>query len=722
MSRIFITFTITIILFTSIFSSAAAQKTSTPLLPYKTGTPPVIDGILDDEVWKTAPSETGFITYYPDYGKNMSEKTIVWYAYDSENLYFAFRCYDSEPDKIKTSVSSRDKVRPDDWICLNLDTFNDQQSLYAFYVNPMGIQMDSRASGDMEDFSFDIVWYSDGKIDNEGYAIEIKIPFKSIRFSADEPVEMGIIFERNISRKTEVGTYPKFDPKKGANFFTQTRTLIYKDIHHYKLVEILPAFTYGKTSSAPAGKLVTEGDNSEFSLTGKYGITSHMVMDGTINPDFSQVEADAGQVDFNQRYALFYAEKRPFFLEGIENFIFGGSTDGDPLGAIVHTRTINNPEIGFKLTGKIGKENSIASIYARDKLFNPDEEGEYANFGILRYKRALNDDSFIGGFFTDRELEKSSNKVFGADGQIRITGSSKIGFHGFWSQSKDDEESTNNKGHALGINYYYNTRDWLVNLRMHELSKNFNTESGYVTRTGVTRIRAGFSRMIHTNKKILKRFDPLLNFQYIKDKFSGEWEKSNAFYLTFILPRTSSIRIGYNFSDEIYLTKKFKTNSSSISGGSYLTKQFYLNLSYSYDYKIRYIENPYQGKGNTASAVFIYQPSDNISSQLTYIYTDFYRDIDNRKEYDYSIIRFRNTYQMNKYLFFRAILEHNSFYKELTTDFLISFTYIPGTVIHIGYGSLYQKVKWETDKYVDSSKFLETKRGFFFKTSYLWRM
>ena len=102
----------------------------------------------------------------------MSEDTKVWYAYDRENLYFAFKCYDSEPDKIKTSVAARDKIRPDDWICINLDTFNDQQAIYALYVNPAGIQMDSRATMTDEDLSIDVVWYSAGRVDNDGYSID----------------------------------------------------------------------------------------------------------------------------------------------------------------------------------------------------------------------------------------------------------------------------------------------------------------------------------------------------------------------------------------------------------------------------------------------------------------------------------------------------------------------------------------------------------------------
>lgn len=185
---------------------AAAKEHLPPLIPYKTDTPPVIDGILNDPVWQKAPHETGFKTYYPDYGIEMVENTVVYYAYDMENLYFAYRCFDSQPDKIKASVTNRDNIYSDDWICVNLDSFNDQQSLYVFYCNPMGIQGDSRFEGGQEDYSVDVVWYSEGRIDDMGYSIELKIPLKSIRFSHKEVVEMGVIFERKISRLSEAGT------------------------------------------------------------------------------------------------------------------------------------------------------------------------------------------------------------------------------------------------------------------------------------------------------------------------------------------------------------------------------------------------------------------------------------------------------------------------------------------------------------------------------------
>ena len=701
--------------------SASAQEKLEPLIPFKTDIPPVIDGKLDDSVWEKAPHETGFKTYHPDYGIDMVENSIVYYAYDLENLYFAFRCFDSQPDKVKASVTRRDNIHADDWICINLDSFNDHQSLYALYVNPLGIQGDSRFEGGAEDFSVDIVWYSNGKIDDKGYTIELKIPLKSIRFTHKDPVEMGVIFERKISRLSEAGTYPPLDPVQGPNFLTQTRTIIFHDIKHYTLFEVLPAFTYSQSSLIDEGDLASAGSDSDISLTVKYGISSNLVFDGTYNPDFSQVEADAGQVDFNLRYALFFPETRPFFLEGLEKFNFGGYDSGDPLREVVHTRTIVNPLVGLKLNGRIGQKNTIASIYALDDL--PDTEADnYAHIGIFRYKRALTKDSFLGAFYTGRERETGYNRVLGVDGQIRINKSSLFGYHLFGSQTKVDDTSARDDGHAVGLDYSYLTRNWIIRLGLQDIGEDFWTETGYVTRTGLTRFRSGFMRMFYPKSKVVQRIDPMFHSTQIRDRFSGLYETFNSLDLRLLFPRDSMILVGGRYATEVFLGEKFNTSKFRLIGLSQFTKELYFRFTYYYGKKIRYVADPYQGSGNDASAAVVYQPMEKLQLSLSLTYTDFYRDSDSIKEFDYTITRSRATYQVNKYLFFRGIVEYNSFRKTLLTDFLASFTYIPGTVLHVGYGSFYEKIQWTGGDYISSDRFLETKRGFFFKTSFLWRL
>jgi hypothetical protein len=716
----------TILLFSAVIVFAAALFSNNPLQPLRADSPPVIDGALDDPVWKIAPSVTGFKTFHPDYEIDMAEKTIVYMAYDKENLYFAFKCFDSQPDKIKASIARRDTIRPDDWVCINLDSFNDQQSLYAFYINPLGIQTDSRYSGGQEDFSQDFVFYSAGRIDEEGYVVEVQLPFKSLRFSNKKTVEMGVIFERRINRESTHGTYPALSPEKGMFFLTQMQPMVLEDIQHYTLFELLPAITLNQRQYAEEGGLNITDRFSDLSLTTKYGITSKLILDATYNPDFSQVESDAGQVDVNLRYDLYFPEKRPFFLEGMENFNIGGSSSFDTLRAMVYTRKIIDPLAGAKLTGKIGSNNTIAAIFSLDESLrysgDVDTTGKYALFSILRYKRALSEDSYVGAFFTSRDLKNHFNRVIGPDGQIRLNPSSILGFHLFCSQTQITGESEKFDGHALGVDYLYQTRNLDINLGVQDISRHFNTETGYITRTGLTRIGGFITPKLYPNSKTIQRIDPSFFSAQTKDRFSNIWETQNTFMLNFFLPRSTKLALSADYSTEVYLDEKFNTSGWSIAGTSQLTKQFYLKLNFRNGKAIYYSEDPFQGRGTQAGGEIIFQPSEKISLSLNLAYADFFRNADSVKAYDYTILRTRLTYQMNKYLTFRGVVEYNDYNKTLLTDFLVSFLYIPGTVIHLGYGSLYEKTQWIEGEYRTSDRFMQMERGLFFKVSYLWRL
>jgi len=701
---------------------ARAQDTLEPL---RIDVPLQIDGRLDEPVWQESPYVTGFKTFNPDYGKDMAQKTKVFMAYDRENLYFAFRCFDSEPEKIKASISQRDNIRPDDWVCINLDSFNDHQSLYAFYINPMGIQGDTRFAAGREDASIDLVWFSAGRIDEKGYTIEVKIPLKSIRFANKNPVEMGVIFERRISRTAVQGTYPALNPREAMAFLTQMKPLIYYDLKYHTIFELLPAVTYSHKKENVEGKLVTDKTSKDFSLTAKYGITSNLIFDGTYNPDFSQVEADAGQVDVNLRYDLFFPEKRPFFHEGSENFRIAatGASELDPLQSVVHTRTIVDPIVGLKLTGKIGDKNTMASLYAIDQLpgTGPGEEQGNAHFPIFRYKRTLYKDSYIGGIYAGRELKDRFNRVFGFDGQLRLNKSSMLEYHTLLSHTGNDNWLSVEKGHALGLRYSFDTRNVDFGFTLKEISPDFQVDMGYITRTGIFGVTGILRPKFYPKSKFIRRIDVELFSGQTRDKLSNLWETYNHIDFFHYLGGSMVFAVRYSYSTEIFLGQRFKTGGFQVYAGGQVTKQLYFNVLYGNVNAVYYSTDPYQGESNHLSANLVYQPSSKLKSEFSFIYNDFFRTSDSARVYDYPLGRGKFTYQLNKYLFFRGILEYNDYRKRLLTDFLASFTYIPGTVIHIGYGSVYDQIRWENGAYIDSSRFLETKRGFFFKASYLWR-
>jgi hypothetical protein len=695
----------------------------------KAAAPPVIDGVLDDAAWADCLKFDGFKTFKPDYGKDASQKTEAYIAYDAENFYFAFRCYDSEPSRIKAAVSKRDNIFQDDIIFIILDPFNDKQSGYSFIINPLGIQGDGmvNVSGNL-DASFDAVWYSKGCIDDQGWTVEARIPLQSIRFPARDVLTMRIMFVRFFTRTSEQASFPALDPNYGS-VLGQAQPFQVSGLKYKRVVELLPAFTFGRTqeaSEASEGKLVREKDYDigDFSLTGKLGITSDLTLDATYNPDFSQVEADAGQVDFNLRYALYYEEKRPFFLEGNDLWQFGGTVEEGPLQALVYTRTIVDPTFGFKLTGKVTPRDTIATIYAQDNL--PDDAVDvHPDIMIARYKHSLKDDAYLGALYTGRESGAGYNRVGGFDGRFRLSQSQVASFHLFGSLTKAPGAESADADHALGLDYNFSNRRWVVDLGYQDISENFQVDTGFLYRTGLRRISAFAMYSLYPKSKFFQKIEPFYWSYHLYDTIYHMWETVDLFTLRFRLPRNTMFRIDTLLGNEIYAGQRFNLGGFGLQAESQLAKQLYVQIfarrtgSTFYD-----PADPYQGYGTRAAATIRYQPMDQLDFSLSASYVDFYRKADKVKIYDYLILRSRNTFQVNKYLFVRGIVEYNDFYKRMTLDGLVSFTYIPGTVVHLGYGSALEKQEWDEGLpgFAPSSRFHEMKRGFFFKVSYLWRI
>jgi hypothetical protein len=689
----------------------------------KTPVAPVIDGKLDEQLWKDAPVFTNFKTFIPDFGKVEPQQTKAWLAYDEETLYFAFDCQDPEPEKIKANIAPRDASIQDDWICLNLDSRYDQQAFYAFYVNPLGIQRDTRFAAGKEDASIDMVWYSAGTRNDHGYCIEVAIPLKSLRFSTGDPVSMGLLLERYISRTgTHVG-YPELDPKMGYNFFPQLMRVDYYGVKRYTLFEAIPAATYTHKDIREGDRLVKDIRKPDLSLTLKYGITSDLILDATVNPDFSQVESDAGQVDVNLRYQLFYTEKRPFFLEGQEKFNIGATQSSavDPMYYLVHTRTIVNPIAGTKFTGNIGKKNSLALLYGADEL-QRDSSGaarQFAHFPIVRYKYNLKDDGYLGALYTGREANGSSNRVAGTDAQIRVNKSTLLEYNLFGSQSIQSGNRKNS--HAEGLYYHSETRDLNYGFSLKNIGKDFDVATGYINRTGVSQGTALIKPVFYTESPLFRRFDFEVFSSATYDHIFTMWETSNHASILAFVGGTSYLKMNYTLSNEVFLGTRFNTSGFSASFQGRYKTWFSGGLTYRRSHAIYYTSDPYDGTSNRFSAQMTVQPWPKMEAALSFIFNDFTRKSDELLIYRYPIERLKITYQFNKYLFIRGILEYNGYRKTLLSDFLLSFTYVPGTVAYLGYGSLYEQNE-ETMPFLSRDVLpLEMQRGFFLKVSYLFR-
>ncbi len=406
---------------------------------------PVIDGKLDDEIWKQAAVFKDFYQTNPGDNTAPSKPTEAMIGYDARTLYLAFHCYD-EPDKVRATVAKRDEIFNEDNVRIYLDTFNDQRRAYLLGWNPLGIQADAIMNeGQGQDYSFDIVMESKGTITSDGWILEVAIPFKSLRYEAGKGKLWGLHIWRNIDRfNDEIDSWMP-NSRDISSLLSQSGHITgLENISTERTLEIIPSVTLSETGRrvsalTPAllaadptrldpGRILNQPIQFEVGVTAKYSITPTVTLDLAVNPDFAQVEADATVVTANQRFPIFFEEKRPFFLEGIEIF-------RTPIQA-VHTRSIVDPDVAVKLSGKRGK-NTFGLLLASDNApgnFSEEERQDAlslpviakfidknAYIGILRLKRDIGKQSYIGLLATSYNFIEKHNQLGGIDGRFQIS-------------------------------------------------------------------------------------------------------------------------------------------------------------------------------------------------------------------------------------------------------------------------------------------------------------
>ncbi|MDX6531253.1 MAG: hypothetical protein QOH41_3543 [Blastocatellia bacterium] len=473
---------------------------------------PVIDGKLDDEIWKQAAVLKDFHQVQPGDNIAPSKPTEVLLGYDSRFLYIAFHCYD-EPDKVRANIAKRDNIFDDDYVGILFDTFNDHRKAYEFDFNPLGVQADGVwTDGQNEDFNPDIVMESKGMVTSDGWTVEVAIPFKSLRYVAGKDKLWGAHFWRRIKRfNNELDTWMPLNRDISSWLAQEGRLSGLEGISTERTLELIPSLTLSETGKRQGtlsgvqlasgmldpGRLVNEPVKFDPGLTGKYTITPNVTLDFAINPDFAQVESDQLVVTANQRFPIFFAEKRPFFLEGIDIF--------QTQIAAVHTRTIIDPDFAVKLTGKVDR-NTFGLLLASDNgpgNFSPEERltanprfvGKNASIGILRLKRDIGKkDSFIGLLATYNRFVDRYNELGGFDTRLRVDKQTTFTAQALVTRTRrpffyPDEGNTFDRKE----NGFIYAMDW------NKSGRHFGYDLSAVGRTLYYRADVGFNRRANTN-------------------------------------------------------------------------------------------------------------------------------------------------------------------------------------------------------------------------------
>ncbi len=696
-----------------VFTSYGFSVSEEPILIPMFSKAPKIDGILDNPMWEEdAYKFEQFFQLSPKEGAPPTKKTIMYMGYDKKNLYMAIKCYDSEPDKIRASITNRDQCIEDDWIAVFLDTFNEKRRALSFLSNPLGVQMDcirmEEGGNDNMDFSWDVAFSSAGKIDEDGYTVELAIPFKSLRFPDDEKKVWSVVLGRSIARSGEIVTWPTFTRDIPGLLAQGGEIMLTEAVERGKNFELMPVAT----------SLKTKGETLNFDpgINFKWGITSNSTMDLTVNPDFSHIEADAPQIDVNQRFALFYEEKRPFFLEGMEIFRF-------PQINMVYTRRINDPIAGGKLTGKIGRFTygvlTALDTSPTESLWDVSNGGgaksDNALFNIFRIKADVLKESYIGFVLTDRQIAGSYNRVAGIDGQLKFNNKFFFNFQALASKTKLSDEETDIVPALYGEFFYY-SKYWGGGIFGQAMHPEFEASSGYVNRVDYKSYGAFTFASIYPEKKYLSQIQLNLNtgrrFFFSKNLLQDEWLKGD---LNFRFNEFSQLRLEFQTDMERFAGVNFNKNSFEIQGQFMFLKWLTSVIVFETGGSIYYDpDDPFLGHNNTYALILGLKPSKRLRLDLQYIKQTFLEERGGDILYDYNVLRTRTTYQLSKTLSVRGIVDYNHFDEQIYGSFLFSWILRPGTVFFLGVDNNLLKNEF--------GNFGQTDYSVFVKFSYWWRI
>jgi len=695
------------VVFVLVAASTAAQTPSREALRARRATvPPKIDGLLDDELWSTDPLALDrWMSYNPLRGEPEQQRTSVWIGYDSEAIYFAFKCYDTEPEKIRSTISRRDNVWNDDWVGVSLDSSRAGQIAYHMFVNPSGIQMDALQSTN-EDTAPDWLWQSAGKVDADGYVVEIRLPLQSIRFRGGDDVRMGMLFFRKNSRLGVSWSWPEMKP--GEWVFEAHAPVAFGELKQPLLLEVIPSATYSHNEVRTQGEWQSPLSKGDLGASLKYGITSTVTLDATVNPDFSQVESDAFEVEVNQRYPVFFSEKRPFFMEGLGLFNLAGTGGDSTMRTAVHTRRIIDPSAGLKLTGTSGRY-TFATLLAPDESV-PDGRKMYA---IGRGARNFGDGQYVGVLVTDTEFKQDYNRVIAAD--IALKHGERVRWNANMiltdSATPAGESSTGVGGQAT---YSYDTRRLTVSGQIEHYSSDFRMDTAFVNRVGVTRGWQYQGLSFYPSDKRyswLKRINPFLWVTAADDEIQGGSELWVLPAVRFNFTRQGYLRLDLMRGHETFAHERFKVGRVMADGGAQITKWLNFGGNVNSGPAVYYdVVDPLQGNRRSLNARVGLQPNSKLNNSLSYTFVHFERSDTGAKVYDVYVINLRNTYQFTPQFMARAIVQYDSSRRRVLGDFLASYELVPGTVVHAGYGSLWERL--------DFDPYRPTARAFFFKASY----
>jgi hypothetical protein len=738
-----------------------------------------VDGFLNEAVWDQATVFEGFWEFLPVDGRRAQDSTEVRVWYSPTAIHFGIRAWESHTSEIRATLADRDKIEGDDYVQIVLDTYNDRRQAFVIGVNPLGQQSDGILSDNTGggghgstrpydiDESPDFVYESKGRLTEFGYEVEIRLPFKSIRYQSAFEQDWGFNIIRRVQHSgyTSTWTPSKLD---NASFMAQNGLLIgLTDLRRGLVLDLNPEVTGAASRAMGPTSSFEEDLHDPIGLNVRWGMSNNLTLNGTINPDFSQVEADIAQIEFDPRRQVFFPERRPFFLDGIE--MFASPTN------LIYTRRVANPLSAAKITGKSGNTNvAVLSAVDNKALHLSDLDARY--FNAVRLRRDLSGQNTLGMVYTDKMDGNHWNRVAAVDGRMTFSDIYSVTWQ--TGMSFTDDDGATESAPMWKVNALASGRKWGGSFSSTGFHTDFNSETGFIQRTGIVHMNLRPTRRWFGDEgDLLESYslgitlDGTWDYDRFTDgtgpndrklhfnsnySFRGGWSGlTSVFYESFMMP--TGLYDNYFIETEVngqLTAQPYVGVDRLINLGlwSRLATPRFNQFSASLFVVAGLDDNFYEWA--RADIYFYtltlnYHPTDQLRVNLLYNHQHYVRHSDKSTVALRRVPRLKMEYQLTPSLFVRLVGQYNSMFVDelrddsrtnlpiliqnsetgefnrtssrrtnnLTVDWLLSYRPTPGTVLFLGYGN--------SSREPDTYRFRDLQRlqdGLFFKLSYLFRV
>ncbi len=700
-----------------------------------------LSGKLDDLLWEQAEPLELLYEISPGDNTPAPQQTTVKILYDEDNIYFGFRCYDTDPDKIRANLSERDQIFQDDFVLVCVDTYGDHQKAYELAVNPFGVQGDLLMTINDEDSNFDVIWESAAAIDDQGWTAEIKVPFKSIRFPRKETQSWALNIVRNIPRSSRIQVSWTPVDRNIPSFLAQSGLVNgLQGITSSGTVELLP-YAIAQNSAdivdyANAGSGLEKAQYSgRIGLGFSYIPGSNFSLDGVINPDFSQIESDASQISVNTTFALFYPEKRPFFLKGNELL----------QTPMYYSRSINDPLAAGRIIGKNGSLSYIyLTAYDRNTVFVvpgieesstvPSSRESFANIARLRWD--LGGESYIGGMMLARNVSDAYNYVYGFDWNYKFWDNWSFNGEAFFSNTKElndpglftsdrdfgsgkhtagfDGEKYSGSGAHLVLSR--NGRNYGFFVLINDFSPTYQTYNGLFTLINYRQYMMNHSYTFYPKHSFIDRgtlsasaysrydYDWVKREQVVQPQLSLTTKGQINFNLSYLAMNNELFRdVWFSGIHRLHFNVNARPLSLLSFGlGGQVGKFIYRSSS------------PVTGRGHNLDAYLTLLPTRKLNLFFSYSRARLSDSETGILFYDGDIYRTMIKYQFTPQIMFRTIAEYNSFSRNFNIYPLFSYKAGAFTTFYAGMSN-------NSVDYGNPFGFTTTNRQYFVKMQYMMR-